>query len=57
MLSFLCGARLRSALTIGGVAVSLVLFGFVRAMEQGLAALSAQVERDNLILVFERNTF
>lgn len=50
-------ARMRSALTLFGVVVSMVLFGFVRGMDSGMTTLREKVNRADMLLVFERNTF
>ncbi|MGE0432074.1 MAG: hypothetical protein AB7K09_14540 [Planctomycetota bacterium] len=50
-------ARMRSLLTVVGVAVSMALFAFVRSMDEGMTRLQASINQSDMLIVFERNTF
>lgn len=49
-------ARTRSLLTVLGVFVGMVLFGFVRSVDHGMNTLFAQASQPDTLIVFERNT-
>ena len=50
-------SRVRSLLTIVGVAISMGLFAFVRSMDAGMERLDRSMKQDNTLIIFERNTF
>ncbi len=49
-------APMRSSLTVLGVVVGMVLFGFVRSMDNGMQVLMDQVNQPDMLIVFDRNT-
>jgi putative ABC transport system permease protein len=50
-------ARLRTSLTVGGVAVAMFLFAAVQAMQEGVREATARSAADNKLIVYRENRF